>query len=80
MPVIGADLNVYSCPDKAYDRDTGQLGSLKTRRFREFWFENKATFFQIDPARDCNHHCEANEKNLLVLEYLAAEDEHLYFV
>ncbi len=80
LPVIGADLNVYSCQDKAYNMKSGLLGSIRHQRFKEFWFADKQQFFKIDPSRDCNHHCVADEKNKMVLEYLNADREHLEFV
>ena len=80
LPVIGADLNVYSCQDKAYNLDCGLIGSIKNMRFKDFWFSDKNKFFKIDPARDCVHHCVADGKNRLVHEYLEADPEHLGFV
>ena len=80
LPVIGADLRVYSCQDKAYNLECGVLGSIKDVRFRDFWFNGKDKFFSIKPKRDCNHHCVANRKNLLLHEYLDADAEHLGFV
>lgn len=80
LTVVGADCNVYSCQDKAYNLDNGCLGSVADRPFREFWLTGKDKFFAIDPSRDCNHHCVANGKNRLVLEYLSAAPRHLPFV
>lgn len=80
LPVIGADQNVYSCQDKAYNLDCGLIGSIKGRRFNDFWFDGKDKFFTINPSRDCNHHCVADGKNRMVLEYLQADAEHLAFV
>lgn len=80
LPVIGADLNVYSCQDKAYNLDCGLIGSIKEMRFKDFWFQKKNKFFKIDPSRDCGHHCVANEKNMMLLDYLNADQEHLGFV
>ncbi len=80
LPVIGADLNVYSCQDKAYNLDEGLVGSIKKERLKNFWFSDKNKFFKINPAKVCNHHCVANEKNKLILEYLQADKEHLAFV
>lgn len=78
--VVGADLNVYSCQDKAYNLECGLLGSVRERRFREFWPDGKGKFFGIDPARDCNHHCVADAKNRMILDYLGADPEHRCFV
>lgn len=80
LPVIGADLNVYSCQDKAYNLDEGLLGSIKNIRFKDFWFSDKSRFFKINPSQVCNHHCIANSKNKLILEYLEVDTEHLPFV
>lgn len=80
LPVIGADLNIYPCQDKAYNLDEGLIGSIKNKRFKEFWFSDKNNYFKIDPSKVCNHHCVANAKNKVVLEYLNADKEHLGFV
>ncbi len=80
LPVIGADLNVYPCQDKAYNLESGLLGSLKHQRFKDFWFSDKNVFFKINPSRDCNHHCISHERNKLILEYLDADTGHLEFV
>lgn len=80
LPVIGADQNVYSCQDKAYNLRSGLLGSIKDISFREFWEHDKQKFFRINPSCECNHHCVANNKNRLVLDYLDADPEHLGFV
>ncbi|UCD55353.1 MAG: radical SAM protein [Candidatus Omnitrophota bacterium] len=80
LPVIGADLNIYPCQDKAYNLDEGLLGSIKNTRFKDFWFSEKEKFFKINPSVHCNHHCVANTKNKLILDYLNADKEHLSFV
>ena len=80
LPVIGADLNVYSCQDKAYNLKEGLIGSIKKKRFKEFWFGDKSKFFKIDPASMCRHHCVANSKNEMILEYLNVAANHLGFV
>jgi len=78
-PVIGADLNVYSCQDKAYNPD-GLLFSIKDRRFKDAWLADKEQFLRLDPSKVCNHHCVAHRGNQLVLEYLDADPRHLPFV
>ncbi len=80
LPVIGADLNIYPCHDKAYNLDEGLLGSIKEQRFKNFWFSEKNQFFTINPSIHCKHHCVANIKNRILLEYLNADQEHLRFV
>jgi len=78
-PVIAADLNIYSCQDKAYNPD-GLLFSIKERRFKDAWLASKAQFMQVDPSRHCNHHCVAHGNNKLLLEFLDADPLHLPFV
>jgi MoaA/NifB/PqqE/SkfB family radical SAM enzyme len=80
LPVIGADLNVYSCQDKAYNLDNGLIGSIRDRRFSEYWFSDKSRFYRINPSTACNHHCVSNQKNRMLMEYFNADKEHLDFV
>lgn len=80
LPVIGADCNIYSCQDKAYNLDEGLVGSIRDTSFKEFWMHDKAKFFKINPSRVCDHHCVANSKNKLLLDYLDADPDHLAFV
>ncbi|MBF0384764.1 MAG: radical SAM protein [Candidatus Omnitrophica bacterium] len=80
LPVIGADLNIYPCQDKAYNLEEGLIGSIKNCRFKDFWISDKNKFFKINPACHCNHHCVANDKNKLILEYLNVDNNHIGFV
>ena len=80
LPVIGADQCVYSCQDKAYNKDIGLIGSIKSMRFKDMWYSDKENFFKINPSIHCDHHCVANIKNLIIHEYLNANKEHLMFV
>jgi len=80
LPVIGADLNIYPCQDKAYNLDNGVIGSIKEQSFKDFWMNDKNKFFKINPMRHCNNHCVANEKNKVILDYLNVDKEHLGFV
>lgn len=80
ITVIGADQNVYACHDKAYNLGCGLLGSIKQRRFKDFWMHDKSKFYAINPSVHCNHHCEDNMKNKMVLEFLEAHPDHLGFV
>ena len=80
LPVIGADLNVYSCQDKAYNLQEGLLGSIRNQRFHDFWLTGKDQFFRINPSVHCDHHCVADTKNRMLHEYLAADQEHRMFV
>ncbi len=81
LTVIAADLNVYTCQDKAYTR-AGLLGSIRERRFAEFWGsdEMRRRLAALDPSTHCRHHCVAHAKNLMLLDYLEADQEHLDFV
>jgi len=80
LPVIGADLNIYPCQDKAYNLEEGLIGSIKNQRFKDFWFSDKKKFAKVNPSIHCNHHCVANIKNKFILDYLNADQDHLGFV
>lgn len=78
QPVIGADLNVYACHDKAYDIDTGLLGSLKEKSFKDVW--KSIDREKINPSEHCKHHCVAHKKNQLYHEYTNLDKEHVDFI
>ncbi len=75
--VIGADQKVYPCHDKAYN-DNAILGDLRHQSFAHFIETGKQSFFKINPSRNCQHHCSANDKNKFLLDYL--KHEHKVFV
>jgi len=81
LTVIGADCRVYTCQDKAYT-ESGILGSIKELSFKEFWFseENKKRLYELDPSRECGHHCVSHAKNLSIVEHLSLDSEHEFFV
>jgi len=79
VPVIGADLGVYTCHDMSYN-ELGLLGKLDNQSFMEFWMSGKEKFFRLDPSQHCTHHCAVNNKNRMLLDYLSADREHLAFV
>lgn len=81
LTIIGADGNVYACQDKAYTQ-SGKLGSIKERSFREFWFSDEcdAALRAIDPSRHCQHHCVADRKNRALVDFLAVDPAHAAFV
>jgi MoaA/NifB/PqqE/SkfB family radical SAM enzyme len=80
LPIIGADMNIYPCQDKAYNLEEGLIGSIKEQSFKEFWYSDKNKFFKVNPSKHCNHHCVADTKNKFLLDYLEANEEHLAFV
>ena len=81
LTVIGADQNVYVCQDKAYTT-AGLLGSIRDRSFSDLWFDEdtKQRLQSLNPSRECLHHCVAQAKNTLLLDYLDADCGHLEFV
>jgi MoaA/NifB/PqqE/SkfB family radical SAM enzyme len=81
LNVIGADLMVYTCQDKAYT-DTGIIGSIKDKSLREFWEsgEYRQRIMSIDPSRVCNHHCVSHGKNMSLINYFTTDSRHLEFV
>ncbi|EME70546.1 Fe-S oxidoreductase [Paramagnetospirillum caucaseum] len=81
LTVIGADLSVYTCQDKAYTAE-GTLGSIRDRSFRDYWFseENRQKLFAFDPSQMCRHHCVTHTKNLALHEVLSIDPDHGVFV
>lgn len=81
LTVIAADLNVYTCQDKAYTT-SGIIGSIKDQRFKDLWFseEAKARLTGLNPSLECNHHCTQHLKNLELLEFMNIRESNLEFV
>jgi hypothetical protein len=81
MTIIAADMNVYTCQDKAYTKK-GKLCSIKYKRFREAWFsiENKKRLEKLNPSKVCIHHCTQHRKNLMLFEYFDTNNSHVEFV
>jgi hypothetical protein len=79
-PVIGADLNLYACQDKAYNLAEGLIASIRHKRLRDVWFLEKESFFRINPMRQCRHHCVVNDTNRMIIDYLDVDKEHQVFV
>jgi Fe-coproporphyrin III synthase len=81
LTIIGADSKVYSCHDKAYT-ELGLLGSIENRRFKDFWYseENKKRLKEINPSKDCQHHCAEHKRNLMLHEYMNVDQGHMEFV
>ena len=77
--VIGADLNIYSCQDKAYS-EIGKLGSISEVSFKKIWETNRDKFYDINPSIDCNHHCVANDKNKIIHHFLNTQNDHKSFI
>ena len=81
LTIIGADSKVYSCHDKAYT-ELGLLGSIENRRFKDFWYseENRKRIREINPSKDCQHHCAEHSRNLMLHEYMGVDQGHMEFV
>jgi MoaA/NifB/PqqE/SkfB family radical SAM enzyme len=65
VPVIGADLNVYACHNKAYDK-TGIICSIRDSSFKEAWFSDQTRDFfdNFDAGQICKHQCSNDSKNI----------------
>ena len=81
LTVVGADQMVYTCQDKAFTK-LGTLGSIKDKSFAEFWFseENRERLYSFDPSKNCQHHCVAHAKNLVLTDFLSIDSGHVEFV
>lgn len=68
VPVIGADQNIYTCHNKAYD-PKGIIGSIKGEKFSKIWFsENTKKFFENFKTSLCKHQCANDTKNIIINE------------
>lgn len=78
IPVIGADLNVYCCHNKSYDKD-GLIGSILDKKFSELWFseETRSFFEQFNPKAKCDgHQCSNEMKNEFICELVDAYGDY----
>ncbi|QWD13723.1 radical SAM protein [Polynucleobacter paneuropaeus] len=67
VPVIGADLGVYACHNKAYDH-TGLIGSIKDISFKALWSSpaTKKIMESFNAKHKCMHECSNDRKNILI--------------
>jgi hypothetical protein len=77
VPVIGADLGVYACHNKAYDQ-SGLIGSLKDCSFRDLWFSDKTKQFMntFNAKHKCMHECSNDRKNILINHVIEASSDN----
>lgn len=71
IPVIGADGNVYTCHNKAYD-DDGLIGNINDKSFKDLWFskETHDFFNKFDPSIKCSHQCANDSKNIFIRDII----------
>lgn len=69
VPVIGADQNIYTCHNQAYNKDS-IVGSIKNKSFKEVWMsqETKKFFDNFNCGKVCTGQCAADSKNKLITE------------
>lgn len=66
VPVIGADLKVYTCHNKAYDPN-GEIGNIREQSFSDLWFSKQThNFFNDFDLGCCDHECANDKKNILI--------------
>ena len=71
IPVIGADGNVYTCHNKAYD-NKGLVGNINDKSFKDMWFSKETYDFfnNFDPSNTCNHQCANDSKNIFIKDII----------
>jgi len=71
VPVIGADLKVYTCHNKAYDKN-GCIGNIKDKKFSELWDSPETHKFMkaFNPKLKCMHECTADNKNIILNNFV----------
>lgn len=75
---IGGDLNVYRCCNTSYN-PLGLLGSIKEKRFKDFWVDEAAKGMFGFNAHDCPR-CQFHRPNRLGNYMLEKTPEHVNFV
>jgi sulfatase maturation enzyme AslB (radical SAM superfamily) len=77
VPVVGADMKVYACHNKAYDA-TGCIGNIADQSFKQLWFsaEAKAFFEKLNPQCDCRHQCANDSKNRHIQNLITTAPDH----
>lgn len=77
VPVVGADLNVYACHNKAYD-NTGCIGSIKEQSFKELWYSDatKEYMSSFNAKQRCMHECSNDRKNIIINQVLDASTDN----
>lgn len=76
---IGGDLKVYTCCNNAYN-DDGEMGSLKDKRFKEYWLSSeKIKKYDSFVASNCAR-CMFNNKNKFINYMLEADPVHLNYI
>ena len=72
VPVVGADLGVYSCHNGAYS-EKHRIGSIAGMSFREMWFSEETArwFARFDPSRSCTNMECANHTKVELFNQLA---------
>ena len=77
VPVVGADLKVYGCHNKAYDK-TGCIGSIKDQSFKDLWFSDatKEYMDNFNPKTRCMHECSNDRKNILINDVINASTDN----
>jgi len=81
LTVIAADSIVYTCQDKAYTKG-GMFGSIADQSFQDMWFSdaNKAALHAVNPSKHRQHHCIAENKARILLDFLRTDRDHAAFV
>jgi sulfatase maturation enzyme AslB (radical SAM superfamily) len=81
VSVIAADSKVYYCHDKAY-LPNGMIGDLSNRSLKEMWFshETQQKFRNFDAAKECDHHCVYDERNILLNTVFSLDKQHINFI
>lgn len=81
LVAIGADLNVYTCQDKAYTT-SGLIGSVRDRSFVDLWrdADTHRRILSHNPGVACRHHCAQEAKIATLVEFRGAGLAHTEFV
>ncbi len=70
-PVLGADMNVYPCHNRAYCGN-GIIGSIKDQRFIDMWYSTQTKDFlhAYNPKKECGVQGGNDSKNRFIIDML----------
>lgn len=77
VPVVGADMKIYTCHNQAYSNDS-VVASIEKQSFAQAWFseETQKFFDEFNCQNTCTNQCAADKKNEFITELLEANGDN----
>ena len=74
-PVIGADLNVYTCHNQAYSNDS-IIASIKNQSFKNAWFNSQPFHQEFKCQTVCTGQCADDRKNIFIHDLIGVHGDN----